>query len=108
MAATEGYANASLTAFCSAVTGRAVSDVCRKCGIKYADFRTGETYHSIYCMMWSGSDNPEDWRYKRRHTVLGFWHAYKKQLWEYHLATCGHAEDCGSAEDCAHVREEQY
>lgn len=36
-------------------------------------------------MLWSPSDNPKDWRYKRRRTVLGFWHQLKKEMYEQYL-----------------------
>ncbi len=36
-------------------------------------------------MMWSGSDDPKDWRYKRRHTVLGSLHQMKQRYWNEYL-----------------------
>ena len=36
-------------------------------------------------MLWVGSDNPADWRYKRSRTVLGFWHQLKQQLYAQYL-----------------------
>jgi hypothetical protein len=53
--------------------------------VTYAEFRTGLTYRDVYHMLWSGSDDPRDWRYKRRHTVLGFWRQLKLQLWQQYL-----------------------
>lgn len=47
----------------------------------YDHFRTGLTYREVYQMLWSPSANPADWRYKRRATVLGFWHQLKQQLY---------------------------
>lgn len=56
--------------------------------MEYHELRTGMTYRDVYAMLWSGSDNPEDWRYKRRHTVLGFWHELKLSMWQEHLYMC--------------------
>lgn len=53
---------------------------CPHCGLQYGKFRTGFTYHEVYHMMWS---HPQ----KRRNTILGSWHALKKQLWERHIET---------------------
>lgn len=35
-----------------------------------------------------GSEDPQDWRYKRRNTVLGFWHMCKRLDWEQHKRDC--------------------
>ena len=48
----------------------------------YRQFRTGLTYRDVYEMLCVNSDDPKNWRYKRRGTVLGFWHQIKLQLWE--------------------------
>lgn len=63
-------------------------DTCPRCGLSYADFRTGYTYADIFGMFWVGSDDPAEWVYKRRHTVLGKWHQIKLELWSEHLDTC--------------------
>lgn len=63
-------------------------DVCPVCGLKYADFRTGFSYHDVFLMLWSYSDDSSTWRYKRRRTVLGKWHQLKQELWGYHLEEC--------------------
>lgn len=47
----------------------------------YSDFRTGLTFGQVRQMLWVGSEDPKDWRYKRRGTVLGFWHQLKQQLY---------------------------
>lgn len=47
----------------------------------YDSFRTGLTFREVRQMLWVHSDDPRDWRYKRRRTVLGFWHQLKLQLW---------------------------
>ena len=61
---------------------------CPYCELEYGDFRTGLTYRDVYEMLWSGSEDPEDWTYKRRHTILGKWHQLKQELWELHLEMC--------------------
>ena len=58
----------------------------------YDKFRTGLTYDQVFAMMMDGSDDSKDWRYKRRRTVLGFWHELKLQLYEQ-------ARDRGYAEE---------
>ena len=61
---------------------------CPYCGLQYRDFRTGETFASIQETLWVGSDDPRDWKYKRRHTVLGRWRMLKMRLWTEHLEYC--------------------
>jgi hypothetical protein len=48
---------------------------------RYDSFRTGLTYAEVYAMM-STSDRH---RYRRRGSVLGFWHEIKLQLYEQAL-----------------------
>jgi hypothetical protein len=36
-------------------------------------------------MLWVNNDDRSTWRYKRRRTVLGFWHQLKLQLWAQYL-----------------------
>jgi len=62
--------------------------VCEKCGLKYKDMTTGLTFKDVKQMMFDNSPDPADWKYKRRHTVLGYWHELKLQLWEEHVRTC--------------------
>jgi hypothetical protein len=59
---------------------RAAGDV-----VSYDDFRTGLTFREVRQMLWVNNDDPETWRYKRRRTVLGFWHQLKLQLWAQYL-----------------------
>lgn len=47
----------------------------------YEQFRTGLTYRDVYRMLWSSSDDPKTWRYKRRRTVLGMWRQIKQEMW---------------------------
>ena len=65
--------------------------------VSYEDFRTGLTYRDVYQMLWSGSDDPKDWRYKRRHTVLGCWHQLKLQLYAQYLDAVESDADARSA-----------
>jgi hypothetical protein len=65
---------------------------CGACGICYEDFKTGFTYADVYAMLWSGSEDPSTWKYKRRRTVLGLWHSLKSQMWEAHLAACEYVQ----------------
>jgi hypothetical protein len=36
-------------------------------------------------MLWVDSSDPKDWKYKRRHTVLGMWRELKLQMWQQYL-----------------------
>lgn len=66
--------------------------MCEVCGMEYDDFRTGETFQSVLDDMWSGSEDPEDWNYTGRHSVLGRWHQIKQSDWRDHLAQCEESE----------------
>lgn len=48
----------------------------------YDKFRTGLTYDDVKAMFYDNSDDPKDWKYKRRGTVLGKWHQIKMELYE--------------------------
>ena len=69
------------------------SDECPGCGLLYEEFRTGLTYQDVFIMLWTGSDDPNDWRYKRRHTVLGYWHMIKLEMWRMHIHECTWLDD---------------
>jgi len=56
--------------------------------MKYRDLRTGLTYEDVFLMFWCGPDNSTEWRYKKRHTVLGKWHQIKQEMWSLHLREC--------------------
>lgn len=43
--------------------------------------------------MFVESDDPSDWRYKRRGTVLGRMHAHKRELWEQYIDHCPEREE---------------
>lgn len=64
------------------------TDKCPTCGLTYDRFRTGETFASVRAELYTPSNDPADWKYKRRHTVLGRWHQLKQSMWQYHLDTC--------------------
>jgi hypothetical protein len=61
---------------------------CPTCGMKYEDFRTGMDFQAVKDMLWTGNEDPDTWRYKRRNTVLGLWHGLKKDMWNEHLVMC--------------------
>lgn len=65
-----------------------MTDTCPTCGLIYDAFRTGETFASVKADMFVTSDDPTDWKHKRRNTVLGRWHQLKQSMWSYHLDTC--------------------
>ena len=43
-------------------------------------------------MFWTDSEDSNQWRYKRRHTILGKWHQIKKEMWQEHLYMCKQLE----------------
>jgi len=61
---------------------------CPFCGLEYRNFRTGLGFADVREMLWVDSDDPKEWRYKRRHTVLGLWHAIKIEMWLSHVHHC--------------------
>lgn len=50
---------------------------CLRCGVTYDDFRTGLTFGDVTRMMKTGSDDPKDWRNRRRRGVLGHFREIK-------------------------------
>lgn len=67
------------------------SEGCPWCGTTYGAFRTGLKYKDVFQWLWSISPDPADWRYKRRRTILGRWHSFKKEMWEAHKVACEEA-----------------
>lgn len=65
---------------------------CDGCSLacRYKDFkvfdRTG--FVDIQQSLFVASENPEDWRYKRKGTVLGIMHKHKLELWGQHTSSC--------------------
>jgi len=68
-------------------------DTCPGCSFNYDDLRTGYTFAEVRAMLWIDSSNPEDWRYKMRGSVLGFWRELKQAMWKEHLDLCKEAEN---------------
>lgn len=65
------------------------TEVCLVCGITYKQFRCSiQTFQEARNLLYTGIEDPIKWRYKRRRSVLGIWHAMKKMEWEYHLQEC--------------------
>lgn len=62
--------------------------VCPTCGLTWRKLTTGYTYRDVYELLVDYSEIPSEWRYKRRQTVLGTWHALKLSLWDEHLTAC--------------------
>lgn len=60
------------------------------CGMEYQDFRTGLSYRDVYETLWVNSNDPGEWNYKRRGTVLGRWRELKLAMWASHKAECEH------------------
>lgn len=64
------------------------TDCCPGCGVQYKDFRTGFSFGGVQEMMWSPSENSEEWRSKRRSGVLGYWMQLKQDMWRGHQREC--------------------
>ena len=66
-------------------TFRGNADRCpHGCGLTYRKLKTGLRYHDIFVLLMDYSEDPDEWKYKRRHTVLGKWFEIKQQMWQYH------------------------
>jgi hypothetical protein len=63
-------------------------ETCPICGIVYETFKTGMNFGDVRMMLWTGDPNCDQWKYKRRHTVLGLWHQIKKSMWYEHVHQC--------------------
>lgn len=74
------------------------AEACVHCKLAYQRFRTGLTYSEVRDMLWVNSEDPDDWKYKRRNTVLGKWHEIKLEMWVEHLYGCA-AENYGENTD---------
>jgi hypothetical protein len=62
--------------------------VCPHCKINYSEFRTGLQYEDVFDMLWVSSENPEEWVYKRKGSVLRLFHAIKLGMWKEHVEHC--------------------
>jgi hypothetical protein len=60
---------------------RGNADTCKGCGLRYGDLRTGLTFREVAFMI-----KGRPWR--RRRSVLGFWHQIKRQEWAHHREHC--------------------
>jgi len=67
---------------------RGTSNIVCVCGARYDEHRTGLTFATVRGMMRTFSQDPKDWRYKRRRGVLGFWHELKLNSWFYEHGLC--------------------
>lgn len=63
---------------------RGNAEQCPHCRVTYKRFRSGLTYQDVWSMLADNSPDPADWRYKRRRTILGAWHQFKRELWQRH------------------------
>lgn len=68
--------------------GSELDAVCPWCGQRYRDLRTDLTFAEVRQMLWVNSDDPKQWKHKRRNTVLGLWHQIKMGMWYNHLEMC--------------------
>jgi hypothetical protein len=83
-------------------------ELCPVCGLKYKDFRTNLNYMDIYGYLWSDDPDSDTWNYKGRHTVLGFWHQTKRDLWERHIEEHELEKEHGDVEFYYPEEEEEF
>ena len=78
---------------------RTLSDeVCPTCGLAYEKFKTGLTGRQVSEMLWNPNEDPETWKYRRRHTILGLWRQIKQEMWDEHKFWCyAESHDGGGA-----------
>lgn len=57
---------------------------------RYRDFKVFDRhgFQEVKNSLWVDSDDPADWKYKRRRTILGIMHSAKRMLWEEHTEIC--------------------
>jgi hypothetical protein len=55
--------------------------------VPYEKFKTGLTYQTVYEMLYTGSDDPADWRYKGKSGVLGYWKELKTDMYKDYRRT---------------------
>ena len=63
-------------------------DECPACGLAYKKFRTGFTFTEVRSWLWVHDEDPKEWKYKRRGTVLGLWRMTKLKMWADHCDNC--------------------
>jgi len=54
----------------------------------YRDLKTGLSFAEVKKLMFDNEPDPKNWKYKRRNTVLGYWHELKKEMWDHHIEGC--------------------
>ncbi len=70
------------------------SDKCpHGCGLTYGKLRTGLRYYDVFTMLMDNRADRDEWKYKRRHTVLGAWFQIKRSMWDYHCDEGGCPSD---------------
>lgn len=78
------------------------ADTCpHGCGLTYRRLKTGLRYYDVFTLLMDYSTDRDEWKYKRRHTVLGKWHEIKQSQWKYHC------EEGGCPNDPRNVAAEQ-
>ena len=77
------------------------ADKCPHCGLTYRKLNTGLRYYDVFTMLMDYSEDRDEWKYKRRHTVLGKWFEIKQSMWSYHI------DDGGCPLDARNVPVEQ-
>lgn len=61
---------------------------CENCGMKYRDLRTGLDFKAVQDMLFVSTPDPNQWRQKGRHSVLGLWFEIKRNMWDDHISMC--------------------
>jgi len=61
---------------------------CPVCGLEYRDLDTGLDYQAVFDLLWVADNDPQLWRHKGRHSVLGLWHEIKQSMWADHVEMC--------------------
>lgn len=64
------------------------TDQCPYCQLTYERLRTNLSYVEVQRTLWVVSINSNEWRHKRRSSVLGKWHEIKQRVWKDHLDEC--------------------
>jgi len=74
-------------------TRKKSGESCPVCGLLYEEFHTGESYQTIYDLMWVNDPDYRKWRYKGLSGILGKWKEIKESLWRGHLRECEQYND---------------
>lgn len=65
---------------------------CEVCGLRYRNLRTGLDFKAVQDMLWVADNDPDLWRHKGRHSVLGLWYEIKQSMWRDHIEMCQDAK----------------